>query len=69
MLGDATDGSGDHAIEINPRLTTSYVGLREVAAVNLAWAMAGVAQGREPGPLRWTAGRVSFAPDGVVTRA
>src|SRR6185295_10816789 len=27
VLGDAGDGSRDFAIEINPRLTTSYVGL------------------------------------------
>ena len=31
----------DHAelIEINPRITTSYIGLRQVAAMNLAQAM------------------------------
>src|SRR5262249_27211100 len=31
VLGDATDGSADWIIEINPRLTTSYVGLRALA--------------------------------------
>ena len=39
VLGDAADGSGDVAIEINPRLTTSYVGLRARAGFNVAEAM------------------------------
>ncbi|MEQ8211118.1 MAG: ATP-grasp domain-containing protein [Lacipirellulaceae bacterium] len=36
VLGEAEDGSGDYVIEINPRLTTSYVGLRKVVKENLA---------------------------------
>jgi predicted ATP-grasp superfamily ATP-dependent carboligase len=39
VLGDAPDGSDDVAIEVNPRLTTSYVGLRAVMKQNLAQAM------------------------------
>ncbi len=38
ILGQAEDGSEDQAIEINPRLTTSYVGLRTLARFNLAQA-------------------------------
>ena len=34
----------DWAIEINPRLTTSYVGLRALAGFNLAEAMLAVAR-------------------------
>ena len=39
VLGAAGDGSCDYAIEINPRLTTSYVGLRQLAEDNLAELM------------------------------
>ena len=45
VMGDATDGTGDYVIEINPRLTTSYLGLRAAARTNLAAAMLSVAQG------------------------
>lgn len=36
VLGFAGDGSEDFAIEINPRITTSYVGLRMLTDQNLA---------------------------------
>lgn len=39
VLGAADDGRDDVVIEINPRLTTSYVGLRAAARTNLADAM------------------------------
>lgn len=65
VLGDAADGSADFAIEINPRLTTSYVGLRALAESNLAGAMLDVCAGR-PVELRWKPGRVSFTPAGAV---
>ena len=32
VLGERTDGSEDSVIEINPRPTTSYIGLRQLAA-------------------------------------
>ena len=64
VLGDAADGSQDYAIEINPRLTTSYVGLRAMAETNLAGAMLDVCAGR-PVEVRWKPGRVRFTPDGV----
>jgi tyramine---L-glutamate ligase len=48
VLGDPSDGLGDYVIEINPRLTTSYVGLRELARSNLAEAMIDIAAGRMP---------------------
>jgi predicted ATP-grasp superfamily ATP-dependent carboligase len=31
ILGSADDGSEDVVVEVNPRLTTSYVGLRQLA--------------------------------------
>ena len=42
VLGNAADGSDDRVIEINPRLTTSYVGLRALSRTNLAAAMLAV---------------------------
>jgi tyramine---L-glutamate ligase len=48
VLGDQDNGSRDFVIEINPRFTTSYVGLRAASRSNLAQAMLGVAEGRRP---------------------
>jgi hypothetical protein len=45
VLGRAPDGSEDAVIEINPRLTTSYIGLRSAVVGNLAQAMWHVARG------------------------
>lgn len=65
ILGAAKDGSQDYVIEINPRLTTSYVGLRALSNTNLAQAMLDVVEGREP-KLAWKPGRVSWSADGAV---
>ncbi len=56
VLGADPNGRDDFVIEINPRLTTSYVGLRAAAAeeTNLAAALLDVCQGRVP--------RFSFRP-------
>jgi predicted ATP-grasp superfamily ATP-dependent carboligase len=62
ILGD--DGH-DWAIEINPRLTTSYVGLRALAEFNLAEAMLNVVQGMQP-ELRWRDEVVEFRTDGAI---
>jgi predicted ATP-grasp superfamily ATP-dependent carboligase len=45
VLGDAEDGSQDVVIEINPRCTTSYVGLRAAYDVNLAELLLAVSNG------------------------
>lgn len=45
VLGSNPAGTEDFVIEINPRLTTSYVGLRAAAKSNLAEAMIRVARG------------------------
>ena len=68
ILGDAADGSSDVAVEINPRLTTSYVGLRAVAGFNLAAAMLAVAGGEPHIPFDWKGGRVRWFPDGKVEK-
>ena len=66
VLGQAEDGTQDYAIEINPRLTTSYVGLRRLAEFNLAEAMLQVATNNLTNPLLWKAERIRFASDGSV---
>jgi predicted ATP-grasp superfamily ATP-dependent carboligase len=66
VLGDAEDGSSDAVIEINPRLTTSYVGLRALATSNLAEAWLQVALGTEIPNVSWRAGTVHFDADGAV---
>jgi predicted ATP-grasp superfamily ATP-dependent carboligase len=66
VLGDAGDGSEDYAIEINPRLTTSYIGLRAIAEFNIAGVMLEVAAGEPIGDLRWKPGAVRFGPDGTI---
>jgi predicted ATP-grasp superfamily ATP-dependent carboligase len=65
ILGAAADGSEDRVIEINPRLTTSYVGLRALARDNLAAALLRVALG-EASNLTWCPGPVLFRANGNV---
>jgi tyramine---L-glutamate ligase len=63
---DLVLGERDMAIEINPRLTTSYVGLRAAAETNLAGAMLDVCEGRHV-DVKWKPGAVNFAADGTVS--
>jgi len=67
VLGKAADGSQDYAIEINPRLTTSYIGLRAACLDNLARSMIELASGRQVDPLRWKPGVFQFWADGTWT--
>ncbi|MCI0493028.1 MAG: ATP-grasp domain-containing protein, partial [Planctomycetes bacterium] len=67
VLGRDPHGGEDAVIEVNPRLTTSYVGLRAALAENLAEIMCQVVRGAEQGvsfngrPLEFdTEGNVSF---------
>lgn len=68
VLGPAADGSQDIVIEANPRLTTSYTGLRLAAEVNLAEAMLAIAEGehREIGftsePIYFSAAGLAWCP-------
>jgi predicted ATP-grasp superfamily ATP-dependent carboligase len=66
VLGDADDGRDDQVIEINPRVTTSYVGLRRLAKFNLAGAMLAVAAGGGLPPWGWHSGPVHFLAGGRV---
>ena len=65
VLGDNADGNGDRVIEINPRLTTSYVGLRAAAQANLAAAMLAAAEDRRP-DMRFSPKSLQFDADGTV---
>lgn len=64
ILGPAEDGSQDYSIEINPRLTTSYIGLRTVAEANLAGVMLALFQGQNVPDVRWKSVAVRFRVDG-----
>jgi predicted ATP-grasp superfamily ATP-dependent carboligase len=52
VLGVSPSGESDRVIEINPRLTTSYVGLRRLAKDNLMHALIQTMRG-EPPVVRW----------------
>lgn len=56
--------SEDRVIEINPRLTTSYVGLRALAEDNLAEVMFRLANGETVSAIRWRPGKVRFDAGG-----
>jgi predicted ATP-grasp superfamily ATP-dependent carboligase len=66
VLGEAADGSGDRVIEINPRLTTSYVGLRRLARFNLAEALLAVVTATTLPEMKWRPGPVRFRSDGGI---
>jgi predicted ATP-grasp superfamily ATP-dependent carboligase len=67
VLAERSDGGDDVVIEINPRLTTSYVGLRAATGDNLAIAMLDVAAGRVP-DLTFAGERVEFTSNGFVQK-
>jgi tyramine---L-glutamate ligase len=68
VLGNDLACSQDYAIEINPRLTTSYVGLRAMAEVNLLGVLLDVVMGKEVPPILWKTGSVTFDALGQVQR-
>jgi hypothetical protein len=67
VLGEAPDGSEDFAIEVNPRVTTSYVGLRATIAENLAVQMLNAVRGDEV-QITDTGRTVDFFANGSVWR-
>lgn len=67
ILGERTDGGDDVVIEMNPRLTTSYAGLRALADFNLAEAVVSLALGTVMPVVRWKTGRIRFQPDGTAS--
>jgi predicted ATP-grasp superfamily ATP-dependent carboligase len=68
VLGPDPSGAGDVIVEINPRLTSSYVGLRALARGNLAAAMLTLAEGGKV-ELSWHGGPIQFEASGRMTRA
>jgi predicted ATP-grasp superfamily ATP-dependent carboligase len=52
-------------VELNPRLTTSYLGYRALADENLAERLLG--RGESPPKIRWQRREVEYTPDGTVT--
>lgn len=48
ILGPREDGLDDRVLEVNPRMTTSFVGLAAAAPASLVRSMLGVAEGRLP---------------------
>jgi tyramine---L-glutamate ligase len=68
VLGDATDGSQDVVIEINPRLTTAYLGLREVLGTSLAAAWLQICNDQPCGDIPRATHRVKFDKFGRVER-
>jgi len=65
VLGKAADGSEDFVIEVNPRLTTSYVGLRAATDDNLAASLLENSAGRVSSP-QFRTDRLEFTADGRV---
>jgi predicted ATP-grasp superfamily ATP-dependent carboligase len=66
VLGSDPHGGDDAVIEVNPRLTTSYVGLRAAAQSNLAAAMLRIGQGESPS-VAFTQRPIEFDPAGNVS--
>jgi predicted ATP-grasp superfamily ATP-dependent carboligase len=62
VLGSAENGAEDFVVEINPRLTTSYLGLRRACKQNLARAMLQCVRGG-PVALSYRAEQVDFTPE------
>jgi predicted ATP-grasp superfamily ATP-dependent carboligase len=65
VLGPADDGLQDRVIEINPRLTTSYLGLRRLVQGNLAEALLNAAMG-QPVRVELVEGPIAFTAGGTV---
>ncbi len=65
VLGDDPTGTLDVVIEVNPRLTTSYVGLRRVVRGGLVAAMIAAARGERP-RLEIDPRPLAFDSDGAV---
>ncbi len=66
LLGEAEDGSDDAVIEVNPRLTTSYVGLRHLVSENLLGMLLKLSKG-ESVAYRVNARKLKFDGNGLVT--
>jgi predicted ATP-grasp superfamily ATP-dependent carboligase len=73
ILGDETNGRDDVVIEVNPRYTTSYTGLRAASRVNLAELLIALqspddAPQNQPLELSWHTDSLEFDAAGKITR-
>jgi tyramine---L-glutamate ligase len=66
VLGAEPGGCDDVVLEVNPRVTTSYVGLRRLCCGNLAAAMLAIARD-EMIDLEWRQTAVTFTAEGRVS--
>jgi tyramine---L-glutamate ligase len=66
VLGREPDGREDAVVEINPRLTTSYIGLRAAAESSLAHAILKLAKG-EQNIVQFKPLGIEFDTDGIVS--
>jgi predicted ATP-grasp superfamily ATP-dependent carboligase len=60
------DAGQDWVIEINPRLTTSYVGLRRSTDVNLMGMLLQLHRGERVDSIKWRPGSLVFRADGTI---
>lgn len=66
VYGSSADGTADTVIEINPRLTTSYVALRQRATRNLAYWLLSPLLGIERLPPEFTLAPCLFRANGEI---
>ncbi|MCS7161525.1 MAG: ATP-grasp domain-containing protein [Gemmatales bacterium] len=66
VLGPSPDGSEDYIIEINPRLTTSYLGQRALCEQNLAELALAIIKGRTVDEPSWRDGGIRFDTQGNI---
>ena len=64
ILGNDPAGSEDVVIEVNPRLSMSYIGLSALCQGNIASAILGQT---DPASLTWKPGLVRFNAQGQIT--
>lgn len=67
ILGPAEDGREDYVIEINPRITTSYLGLRALCRKNLLQAILSACDDHAIPQLTWKTERLRFQADGRIS--
>jgi len=63
ILGGRHDGLDDRVLEVNPRLTTSFVGLAAAAPQSLVRAIVAAAEGRSPSFADFSAAAFTVADD------
>jgi predicted ATP-grasp superfamily ATP-dependent carboligase len=64
ILDEVDDGKNDIAVEINPRLTTSYIGLRKLTRTNLAEVWLYLWKSERVDEPEWSEEAIEFTADG-----